>query len=172
MQVKDNQRNLLKRCKAISLASTELGLSRTKGKRKRGRIEKRKAKVFEIKDTLWKDFKRLIVIHREVETFDTKLKVSIHTEETAYYVSTAAKYTAKEFGKIIRSHWSIENSNHYVRDVTLGEDASRVRKNPMIMATLRSFALNLLRRNKEQNISLAIYRNAINLERVLKYKGI
>ena len=28
----------------------------------------------------------------------------------------------------VRGHWSIENRSHYVRDVTLGEDASRIRE--------------------------------------------
>ena len=172
MQVKDNQRNLLNRCKHVCNTNKYIYRSNSQGKRKRNRIENRKAQVFDMKDKEWPDFKRLIKIRRNVSVFDTKLKEFIKTEETAYYVSTATRYSAKEFSAIIRTHWSIENSNHYVRDVTLGEDASRVRKNPMIMATLRSFALNLLRINKEKNISQTIYRNSINLERVLKYKGI
>jgi len=35
-----------------------------------------------------------------------------------------------------------------VRDVTLGEDASRIRTNPGIFARLRSFAANILRFNQ------------------------
>ena len=46
-----------------------------------------------------------------------------------------------------RGHWSIENRSHYVRDVTLGEDASRIRKGcgPEIMAALRNAAIGFLR---------------------------
>src|SRR5690348_1838409 len=38
--------------------------------------------------------------------------------------------------------WGIENRDHYVRDVTLGEDASRIRHKPGGMARIRSAALN------------------------------
>ena len=57
--------------------------------------------------------------------------------------------------------------DHYVRDVTLGEDASRIRYKPGVMARLRSVALNILRANGVQNISQALYANALSLERLL-----
>jgi len=46
-----------------------------------------------------------------------------------------------------RGHWRIENGLHYVKDVTLREDASRVRvgQGPNVLALLRDTALNLLR---------------------------
>jgi transposase len=44
-----------------------------------------------------------------------------------------------------RDHWRIENTLHYVRDVTFGEDASRIRKHPHSFAQLRTFAFNSLR---------------------------
>lgn len=46
-----------------------------------------------------------------------------------------------------RGHWQIENRLHYVRDVSLGEDASRVRTGaaPQVLAALRNVILNLLR---------------------------
>ena len=37
---------------------------------------------------------------------------------------------------------------HYTRDVTLCEDASRIRKNPGVFARIRSFAYNILRFNQ------------------------
>ena len=39
--------------------------------------------------------------------------------------------------------------------MTLGEDASRIRQNPGIFAHLQSFALNLLRKNKVENVKAA-----------------
>jgi Transposase DDE domain len=46
-----------------------------------------------------------------------------------------------------RSHWSIENQLHYVRDVTLGEDTSRIRTGaaPQVMAAVRNLVLTVLR---------------------------
>ncbi len=51
------------------------------------------------------------------------------------------------------------------------EDASRVRKSPIILSILRSFALNILRFNKINDIADALWRNAMNLSRVLAYDG-
>ena len=47
----------------------------------------------------------------------------------------------------VRGHWTIENKVHWVRDVTLREDSSRVRTGPRprIMATLRNLAVGLIR---------------------------
>ena len=78
------------------------------------------------------------------------------------------------FAKVLftRKHWGIENSNHYVRDVTLQEDKSRIRKNPLNMAILRSFALNVLRHNGAKSIQNERYRCSINSAAIRKYKGI
>jgi len=51
--------------------------------------------------------------------------------------------------------------------VTLGEDASRIRARPGVMARIRSVALNILRANGVQNISLALYANAVSFEQLL-----
>jgi len=72
----------------------------------------------------------------------------------------------------IRNHWSIENKNHYVKDVSMKEDASRIRVMPMIFATLRSFALNILKVNNAKSIIQERLKNAWNIERILKYNGI
>lgn len=47
-----------------------------------------------------------------------------------------------------RGHWSIENKVHYVRDVTMGEDASQahVGNTPQAMAALRNALIGLVRR--------------------------
>ncbi|MDJ0892906.1 MAG: transposase [Gammaproteobacteria bacterium] len=49
--------------------------------------------------------------------------------------------------RLNRRHWSIENRSHSVRDVTFDEDRSQVRtrNGPTVMATLRNFAISLLR---------------------------
>jgi len=70
--------------------------------------------------------------------------------------------SAQEYGEAIRGHWAIENKNHYVRDVSMNEDSSRIRVNADRFVKLRSFALNVMRANGEENIKLALYENAIN----------
>lgn len=70
--------------------------------------------------------------------------------------------------KLIRQHWSIENQNHYVRDETLKEDRSQIRKNPGIMLRLRSFALNLMRNQGVKNIQAQTHKNTLDMEGMLR----
>ena len=57
----------------------------------------------------------------------------------------------------IRSHWTIENSLHWVRDVTEGEDHSTIRTGhgPQVMAALRNTAINIIRLRGGTNIAAA-----------------
>ena len=49
---------------------------------------------------------------------------------------------AEQLNKIIRGHWTIENRVHYIRDVTMGEDASAVRSDNIaqVMVAFRNTA--------------------------------
>jgi hypothetical protein len=53
---------------------------------------------------------------------------------------------AQRLLELTRGHWGIENELHYKRDVTMGEDASRVRKGgaPQVMAALRNSIIHVL----------------------------
>ena len=50
--------------------------------------------------------------------------------ETRYFITSVPRRAAGAEGLLrwSRGHWSIENRSHYVRDVSMGEDASRIRK--------------------------------------------
>jgi len=52
----------------------------------------------------------------------------------------------KQGFELTRGHWGMENGLHYKRDVTLGEDASRVRRGAasQVMAALRNTVVHLL----------------------------
>jgi predicted transposase YbfD/YdcC len=67
--------------------------------------------------------------------------------EQRYYLSSL-KGTASEHLAIIRTHWQVENSLHWVLDVVFHEDQHRARKDhaPANLAMLRQLALNLLKR--------------------------
>ena len=59
-----------------------------------------------------------------------------------------------------------------MRDVTLAEDASRIRVNPGIMARLRSQTLNIARANGVTNIAKALWAAALDPEISLSYTGL
>lgn len=84
---------------------------------------------------------------------------------------TRAKASPDRLAALARTEWTIENGLHYRRDVSLGEDASRVRTGnaPRAMATFRSHAIASLRIHGWQNIPSGLrwaardYANAITL---------
>ena len=59
-----------------------------------------------------------------------------------------------------------------MRDMTFAEDASRIRKNPDIVARLRSFAYNLLRAGEHDNIKNARWRAALDINYILEINGL
>lgn len=77
------------------------------------------------------------------------------SHHTRYYISSADA-TAEQFLTWTRTHWSIENSLHWVLDIAFREDESRLRKDhgAVNFATLRHLALNLLK--QEQTLKLGI----------------
>jgi hypothetical protein len=72
----------------------------------------------------------------------------VTTRETVYGITSLSveQADATRLLALTRGHWGIENGLHYKRDVTLGEDASRIRQAaaPQVMAALRNSILHLL----------------------------
>ena len=68
--------------------------------------------------------------------------------ETEFFITSRAP-KVKSLAGFLRGHWGIENSQHYVLDVTFAEDASRIRRGaaPEISASIRRMALNILQRD-------------------------
>ena len=79
----------------------------------------------------------------------TRIIEGKQTKRVRFYISTLPSQ-AERFLHIVRKHWSIENDLHWVLDVALNEDRSRVRKDqaPQNLAVLRHIALNLLKQEK------------------------
>lgn len=174
VQVKGNQTHLLEDCKNTEIFCKPDDFYEEEPENNRNRIEIRNATVYtntaitELEK--WSLVKAVVKIKRSVSKYDTKTKKYKDTVELSYYISTIV-LSAEEFCKAIRNHWGIENSNHYVKDVSMGEDASRIRVSPIVFATLRSFALNIMRANNAEYISQERRKNSWDMQRILNYVG-
>ena len=179
VQVKGNQKFLLAVCEKVACSSTPTYTSVSRVKRG-GRLEKRVTRVFTnierfFSETMWNEWgmhiDSIITVTRERKIFNPTKKQWHVATECAYHISTTT-LSARLFANIIRRHWWIENKNHYVRDVSMNEDASRIRVNPDRFAILRSFALNILRVNHVSNVKLTLFENGLDLKSVLNYKNL
>jgi predicted transposase YbfD/YdcC len=66
--------------------------------------------------------------------------------ETRFYI-TSLLLLAAQLGGLVRSHWAVENSLHWVIDMIFRDDECRVRTDhaPANFTTIKHMALNLLR---------------------------
>lgn len=78
-----------------------------------------------------------------------------HSVHTRYSISSATA-SAEEFLAMTRSHWSVENSLHWVLDMALREDESRLRKehNSHNFTLLRHLALSLLKQEPSLKVGI------------------
>jgi predicted transposase YbfD/YdcC len=90
----------------------------------------------------WTDLNSIVRVQRERRVAERVC------HEIAYYISSLPAHAARLL-QATQHHWAIENSFHWVMDVTFGEDHSRIRTEDSAenMAVLRSIALNLLKRD-------------------------
>jgi predicted transposase YbfD/YdcC len=111
-----------------------------------GRIETRTTTV--IHDIAWlqerHDWPGLkgVVMIESIREINDKIE-----RETRFYV-TSLVLLADQLEPIIRSHWAVENSLHWVMDMVFRDDECRVRTDhaPANFTTLKHMATNLLRR--------------------------
>jgi predicted transposase YbfD/YdcC len=171
--LKNNQKKLLQDMKdhAAGFAPIHTYTSIDKG---HGRIEKRCYQLYDISgeyfDPRWDNtnFCSLVVVNRE----RTDLKGENPQHETSYYISNGKAKKNNEYFDAIRNHWAVETT-HYLRDVTLKEDAMRTTKKEItrIFSGLRTLVLEILRRLKPKNLITQIETfqdNFTELIRVLK----
>ena len=171
-QVKANQPILHQTLQAICTTEPPVDSTETVERNRHGRQEHRVVETFDVAGRLGPDWHGLIVTAARVTRLtwhnNTKTGLWHQTNETSVY-ACQIQLAATAAGAAIRHHWAIENRNHYVRDVSLLEDRSRIRTKPGHFAQCRSFALNILRANGAKNISRELYINAINPKNFLSY---
>jgi predicted transposase YbfD/YdcC len=97
----------------------------------------------------WEGLRSVVMIEAERFVGD---ELSV---ETRYYLSSLPN-DAGLLNEAVRSHWAVENSLHWVLDVTFGEDRSRIRKGnaPENFGLLRRLALCLLKKEATSKRSL------------------
>ena len=92
------------------------------------------------------------------------------TQEVRFYISSLEKDASKH-NQVIRSHWSIENSLHWVLDVTFSEDKSRIRIGhaPENLALIRRLTVSLLKAEpSRQSLTMKRYKAALDNDFLLK----
>jgi predicted transposase YbfD/YdcC len=92
----------------------------------------------------WQDIQSVVEVTRK-RTFKKKGKEQID-EEVSYYISSLGD-DVKEAARVIRNHWAIENSQHWILDVTFREDESQIyaEDGAKNMALFRRALLNLIK---------------------------
>lgn len=118
----------------------------------------------------WPGAKQVALIERRVK------RKGVERQEWAYLL-TSLPHTQADARRLLelgRGHWSIENRLHYVRDVTMGEDACRVRTGaaPQVLAAIRNLVIGLLRLAGYTNIAAAIRSLAWSPDKALALIGI
>jgi len=101
----------------------------------------------------WRDLKTVIMV-------ESRVSMGEHTTTEQRYFISSLSANAKQIAEAIRSHWAVENSLHWILDVTLREDDSRVRKDnaPENMAMVRHIILNMLQNTKKKFKDMSIRR--------------
>lgn len=104
-------------------------------------------------DQEWSQLQSLVMI-------EAKPQLPENTSYATRYFISSLSPDAKLLPSAIRSHWSIENSVHWVLDVAFREDDNRIRQGHAQhnLAIMRRLSLNLLRREKSAQIGMVAKR--------------
>jgi predicted transposase YbfD/YdcC len=161
--VKDNQPGLFDALDALPWQSVPV--QHTMKDRGHGRDEVRTIQVLPAPDGIFPHAAQAFLIERHVADLRGNPRSAIAA--LGITSMTPQRGGPAAIAVHVRGHWGIENKLHYVRDVTYGEDASRVRTRhaPRNMAGMRNLAIGALRANGCTNIAAGLRwtgRNYIN----------
>jgi predicted transposase YbfD/YdcC len=131
-----------------------------------GRIEKRTVSICPFHCTLagWTSITTAIRVESQ------RFAKNQQETETRYYISDLEE-SATDFSHRLRGYWGVENKAHYCKDVTLGEDKSRIRTDPLpqIWSIARNLTLNLYRDAGFDNMAQAKRKSQFGLKHILSF---
>ena len=141
--------------------------------RRHGRDETRTIQVLSVGDDVpFPDVAQAYLLERGV--YDIATGKNIGAVAALGITSlTAAQAGPEQLATYVRGQWKIE-SNHWIRDVVFGEDAStmRVGSLPQVLAAMRNSAIGTLRLNGVTGIASGLRRNARDFSRPLDSLGL
>ncbi len=166
LTVKGNQPGLYAALEALCWAGARRHVTTGKG---HGRRETRRHLVMDAPGEIKALFPHAAQVARVIRTRTvtswkgngkTRARVTETSSETVYLITslTAREAAPEHIAAYARGHWGIENEVHLVRDVTLREDASKVRagSRPRVLATFRNLATGLIRQAGRDDIAATI----------------
>jgi predicted transposase YbfD/YdcC len=175
--VKGNQKHLYRQIQLTTEQAIPISVDITT-ERRSGRVTTRTVSVFDELTGInceWVGLARLVKVER------TGTRAGQPYEQIAYYISSLNLHAA-QFAQGIRGHWGIENRLHWVKDVVLQEDSSRMRHGnaPANLSIIRSLAISfagalraiaILRYNGYSSITTAVRMIGHNLEQIFRLIG-
>ena len=119
-----------------------------------GRIEVRRAWATD--DLSWVSDRRRWIGLRTVLRVDSERTVGTHTTRESRFFISSLPPDAAHLARIVRGHWAIENGLHWVLDVALRQDHTRIRTGhaPENLAILQHLALNLLKQEHTAKLGI------------------
>ena len=103
------------------------------------------------------------------------LRTKIVTQDVHFGITSLDRQTVTlaQVEQFWRWHWTIENCSHYIRDVSMGEDASQVRSGnaPQALAALRNALISALRLDGWSYMPNAFRHFCFNLQDSLRFIG-
>lgn len=163
LTVKGNQKNLHQALDALCWAAAARHETRDRG---HGRDERRSHLAMDAPGEIRALFPHVRQIAKVIRTRTVtrwesdgskRARVTKTSTETVYLITslTAREAAPEHIAAYIRAHWGIENQVHWVRDLTLREDSSKVRaaSRPANLATLRNAQLGVIRQHGSNDIA-------------------
>jgi predicted transposase YbfD/YdcC len=161
LAIKENQKGLFEETKDLFEQAQKTNFKHVKTNyhstldNEHGRIEKRECWVADIKSQYFSFAQKWAGAQHIAMVKSTVTRGEKTSCEVRFFITSLLMCATTILGAV-RAHWSIENSLHWVLDVTFREDESRIRTEDSAqnLAVMRHIALNILRSDKTKKASI------------------